>query len=359
MTELRTALYDRQADLGAKFVDFAGWQMPIQFSGLRQEHQAVRQHSGLFDLGHMGRLLLEGPTAIDFLAARCTRRLDNMALGQVRYSLLTNDQGGVIDDILVSRRDTDSWHIVVNASNAATVRTAWQADCPADVELSDLTATEAMLALQGPRAGALLTAIGLPLPADVGNYRCAKRLWRDSSIWLSRTGYTGEDGVECFADAATINELYEALRLAGATPCGLGARDTLRLEAGMPLYGHELNSERTPIEARLGFAVRKDGSYPGASILANQRAEGPATKLVGLVGDGRRPPRADYPVLNPAGEAIGTVTSGTQSPTLEKPLAMAYVPAEYATPGTELLVDIRGRQQLPMTVTALPFYKRS
>ena len=190
-------------------------------------------------------------------------------------------------------------------------------------------------------------------------YRCQQRNWRGSDIWLSRTGYTGEDGVECFGDAATINKLYEALHLAGAQPCGLGARDTLRLEAGMPLYGHELSGEHTPVEAGLTFAVRKTGGFPGSDALDDQRNNGTERSLVGLVGNGRRPPRADYPVLAPSGETIGVVTSGTQSPSLERPIAMAYLPSAFTAPGTDVVVDIRGKAQLAMQVTALPFYKRS
>lgn len=353
----RTPLYDVQLAAGGKFVDFAGWDMPVQFSGgIVAEHQTVRTGCGLFDLGHMGRLHCSGPGALAFLSRRVTRPLASMKAGQVRYGLVCAEDGTVEDDVLVSRESETDFHVVVNAANTAKLLSLWEVGERDDTVLRDLTGEQAMIAVQGPDSLAMLTGIGLD-GNDLRYYAMRDLMWRGHSVRISRTGYTGEDGFECFIASDAVVELYEAFAAAGAIPCGLGARDTLRLEAGMPLYGHELDREHTPVEAGLGFALGKDGGYIGAEVLLRQLEQGPPRKLVGLAVTGKRPPRHGYGVLK-NDEQVGVVTSGAPSPTLGIGIAMAYVPPELAAVGTELEIDIRGRSREAATVVELPFYKR-
>lgn len=356
MTERRTPLFDHHVAGGARMVDFAGWDMPLQYEGIVAEHRRVREDCGCFDLGHMGRLRLSGPGALGFLDRRVTRPLASMALGQVRYGLVCAEDGTVEDDVLVSRERDDGFHVVVNASNREKLLGLWEPHLPDDAVLEDLTGSQAMIAVQGPRSAAVLAAVGLD-PGDLRIYRFADHVWRDAPVRLSRTGYTGEDGCELFCPADRVGELWEAVRSAGAVPCGLGARDSLRLEAAMPLYGHELDREHTPVEAGLTFAVGKRGGFVGDEVLLRQLAEGPSRRLVGLRVDGPRPARHGYAVLHD-GETVGAVTSGGPSPTLGHPIAMAYVPAALAEPGTRLRIDIRGRATADAEVVPLPFYKR-
>ena len=352
----RTVLHAAQSAAGGKIIDFHGWEMPVQFSGISQEHQAVRTAVGVFDLGHMGRLRVTGPGSGAFLGAVVCRALGTLAVGKIRYGLVLADDGTVEDDVLVSKEPGDAWHVVVNASNREKLLGLWLPTLPAGVQITDLTASEAMIAVQGPKAAALLAGLGLDGSA-LGYYAFSDHAWRGTTVRLSRTGYTGEDGFECFLPTERVVELWQAVVAAGALPCGLGARDTLRLEAGMPLYGNELDRTVTPVEAGLGFALNPAGGYRGAAAIARQQAAGPAKQLVGLRCREKRVPRHGYPVLS-AGGVVGAVTSGTLSQTVGAAIAMAYVPAALATPGTVVQIDIRGTL-IDAEVVKLPFYKRA
>jgi aminomethyltransferase len=352
----RTVLFDVQSAAGGKIIDFHGWQMPVQFAGITAEHQAVRTAAGTFDLGHMGRLRLDGPGAVKFLERHCTRRLADMKPGVVRYALVLAEDGTVEDDILVSRESVDSFHVVVNGANRVKILGLWKADLPADVHLADISADQAMLACQGPRAMDRLAGLGLD-GRSLKNYAFLDATWEGLPVRISRTGYTGEDGAELFIAAEHAPRLWKAVVAAGCQPCGLGCRDTLRLEAGMPLYGNELDRSVTPVEAGLGFAVRAEGGFIGAGRVLGHLNAGPPRKLVGIEVHDRRVPRHGYQILH-NDAPVGVVTSGTLSPTLGKAIGMAYVPAELAATGTRVIVDIRG-SRCAADIVPLPFYKRA
>ena len=350
----RTGLYEAQNARGGRFIDFNGWDMPVQFAGITAEHQTVRTACGIFDLGHMGRLHLAGPHALALLEQQVCRPLRSMTPGQVRYGLVLADDGTVEDDVLVSRESEHAFHIVVNAGNHQKIRDRWQT--LAGDSLTDLTARQAMIAVQGPTSAALLTGMGLDGGA-MKYYSFLDLPWSGITVRLSRTGYTGENGFECFLPAEHAARFYEAVVAAGAIPCGLGCRDTLRLEAGMPLYGNELDRTVTPAEAGLGFAINKEGGFIGADVVLRQLRDGTSKRLVGLRMTDKRVPRHGYPVLA-NGQPVGVITSGTLSPTLGFPIGMAYVATASSAVGTALTVDIRGTPCIA-EVVALPFYKRA
>jgi aminomethyltransferase len=349
----RTGLFEVQRARGGKFIDFNGWDMPVQFAGITAEHHTVRNTCGVFDLGHMGRLRLAGPGVLGLLARQVCRPVSDLRPGQVRYGLVLAEDGTVEDDILVSREGDDAFHVVVNAGNHQKILARWQA--LAGDSLRDLTATQAMIAVQGPQAAGMLAGLGLDGRA-LKYYAFIDLPWSGTTVRLSRTGYTGEDGFECFLPAEAAERFYQAVVDAGAVPCGLGCRDTLRLEAGMPLYGHELDRTVTPVEAGLGFAVNRAGGFIGAEVVLRQLAEGPARRLVGLQMRDRRVPRHGYEVVS-GDIAVGMITSGTLSPTLNQAIGMAYVPTALAAIGTPLTVDVRGTR-CEAEVVPLPFYKR-
>lgn len=350
----RTGLFEAQRSRGGRFIDFNGWDMPVQFAGITQEHHTVRTACGIFDLGHMGRLHLQGPEALGLLSQQVCRPLSDMKPGQVRYGLVLAEDGTVEDDVLVSREGEQAFHVVVNAGNHQKILARWQV--LAGHLLTDLTLDQAMIAVQGPLAAGLLAGLGLD-GRQLKYYSFIDLQWSGIPVRLSRTGYTGEDGFECFVPAANAATFYEAVIAAGAVPCGLGCRDTLRLEAGMPLYGHELDRTVTPVEAGLGFAVNKNGGFTGAAVVLGQLANGPARRLVGLRMTEKRVPRQGYTVLKD-GVAVGAITSGTLSPTLGIPIGMAFVPSTLSAVGTTLSVDVRG-SMCAAEVVALPFYKRA
>jgi aminomethyltransferase len=355
----RTGLYEAQRSRGGRFIDFNGWDMPVQFAGITAEHQTVRTACGVFDLGHMGRLHLQGPGSLELLSRQVCRRLDDLKPGQVRYGLVLAEDGTAEDDVLVSREGDQAFHVVVNAGNHQKILARWQvlaSQLVVKPTLTDLTLTQAMIAIQGPAAAGLLAGMGLD-GRHLKYYSFVDLQWSGIPVRLSRTGYTGEDGFECFVPAMAQERFYEAAVAAGAIPCGLGCRDTLRLEAGMPLYGHELDRTVTPVEAGLGFAVNKNGGFVGAEVVLKQLADGPAKKLVGLRMTDKRVPRQGYAVLKD-GVAVGAITSGTLSPTLGVPIGMAYVPSALAAVGTALTVDVRG-SACAAEVVPLPFYKRA
>ena len=375
---LRTPLHDWHVAQGGRMVDFAGWAMPVQYSSIIDEHVTTREAAGITDISHMGRLRFEGPGAAVFLAELLTRRVGDLQQGQIRYSLVTNDDGGILDDVLVgfyhNSYGQPYYVVVVNASNREKI-VRWvhehlppeRANRPGEeVIFTDLTRLWAMFAIQGPRAIELLQPLVDADLAWMRYYRGAQvrilhpAAQRQGGI-ISRTGYTGEDGFEFSMGAGIAEDVWNVIvemgRPLGLVPTGLGARDTLRLEAGMPLYGHELSEQIDPFRAGLGFACHLTGyDFPGRDKLKELKQQQPERVRVGLEMEGRRIPRQGCPVMAGA-DVIGEVTSGTHSPTLKKPIAMAYLRREYARPETVVAIDIRGRTE-PARIVELPFYSR-
>ena len=348
----QTPLHDWHVARGGRMVDFAGWRMPVQYEGVVAEHTAVRTACGLFDVSHMGRAVFTGPEAGRHLHGRVTVDVLSMPVGRARYSLLCNDAGGVIDDLLVTRLGEDRYLVVCNASNVAPVRAALDPAGVCEVDWPDTV----MLAVQGPKSADVLDAAGVTDHRPLKYYRaCECRVDGEPAV-ISRGGYTGEDGYELIIPPALGVPLADRLVDAGATPCGLGARDTLRLEAGMPLYGHELTEQIDPFTAGLDFAVRKASDSEAEQRLDALRTADRDRLRVGLVFEGRRPVREGTPV-SAGGVQVGAVTSGTFSPTLQKPIAMAIVKASVAEPGAAVLANVRGTD-IPGEVVPLPFYKR-
>ncbi|MEU5515439.1 glycine cleavage system aminomethyltransferase GcvT [Streptomyces griseoaurantiacus] len=366
----RTALDALHRSLGATMTDFAGWDMPLRYGSEREEHLAVRTRAGLFDLSHMGEITVTGPDAPALLNHALVGDLATLAAGRARYTMICRADGGILDDLIVYRL-ADAEHpvylVVANASNARTVLDALTERAAGfDAVVRDDRDAYALLAVQGPAAPGILASLTEADLDGLKYYAGLPGTVAGVPALIARTGYTGEDGFELFVDPADAEKLWQALTETGASaglvPCGLSCRDTLRLEAGMPLYGNELSTALTPFDAGLGRVVKfgKEGDFVGREALAEaaERAEqNPPRVLVGLVAEGRRVPRAGYPVLAD-GTVIGEVTSGAPSPTLGKPIAMAYVDAAHAAPGTAgVAVDIRGGHE-PFEVVALPFYKR-
>ncbi|MGI5322930.1 glycine cleavage system aminomethyltransferase GcvT [Actinomadura nitritigenes] len=359
-TPKKTPLHDVHQDLGANLVDFAGYLMPLRYRSETAEHQAVRTGAGLFDLSHMGEIFLSGPGAADALDHALVGNLSPMAVGKARYTMICDPDGGVLDDLIVYRLADETWMVVANAANAAVVRYALTERAAGfEAAVDDRSDDYALIALQGPRAQEILEGFtGAPL-ADLRYYAILADRVAGVDALIARTGYTGEDGFELFVDAADAVALWKALAAVdGVVPAGLSARDTLRLEAGMPLYGNELTRETTPFEAGLGRVVKLDKAvdFVGKAALAAQAQTPAGRRLVGLVARGRRAPRKGYRVVAPDGTPCGVVTSGAPSPTLGTPIAMAYLDSGVEEAG--LAVDVRGRQE-PVDVVALPFYKRS
>ncbi|MGW2592088.1 glycine cleavage system aminomethyltransferase GcvT [Streptomyces sp. NPDC001515] len=362
-----TALDALHRSLGATMTDFAGWDMPLRYASERDEHNAVRTKAGLFDLSHMGEITVTGPQAVDLLNYALVGNIGTVSTGRARYTMICAEDGGILDDLIVYRLGETAYMVVANAGNAQLVLdTLTERAAGFDAEVRDDRDAYALLAVQGPESPAILASL---TDADLDGLKYYAGLPGTVAgvpALIARTGYTGEDGFELFVAPEHAEELWKALTEAGASrgliPCGLSCRDTLRLEAGMPLYGHELTTALTPFDAGLGRVVKfeKEGDFVGRKALeaAAGRAEtAPPRKLVGLVAEGRRVPRAGFSVVA-NGEVVGEVTSGAPSPTLGKPIAMAYVDAAYAEPGTEgVAVDIRGSHE-PYEVVALPFYKR-
>lgn len=375
MTENYTALYEEHKKLGASFTDFGGWQMPLKYSSELAEHHAVRKSAGLFDLSHMGEVWVTGPDAAAFLDYALVGKISAMAVGKAKYSLICNEDGGIIDDLITYRRGDEKFLVVPNAGNAKVVAAALAERAGKfDVTVRDASAETSLIAVQGPKAEAILLRLvpaaqhelvtGLKYYAAVDVPFMVSGASQD--LLLARTGYTGEDGFEIFVandDAAALWQALIAIAEDGElTPAGLASRDSLRLEAGMPLYGNELSLEGDPFAAGLGpvVALSKDGDFVGKAALAAKKEAGAGStagrKLVGLKGLGRRAGRGHYPVLKD-GNTVGEVTSGQPSPTLGYPVAMAYVDVEFTEPGTALDIDLRGKTE-PFEVVALPFYKR-
>jgi aminomethyltransferase len=358
-----TPLTDLHRGLGARLIEFGGWLMPVQYSSIIEEHRAVRKRVGLFDLSHMGELHVEGPDAGAALAAALVTDPPNLAVGRAHYSMICAPSGGIIDDLIVYRLAESRFLVVANAGNAAVV-----SDTLAErlerfkAVLDDRSLATGLLAIQGPLAAGIIRPLTDVDLASLRYYAIAEGAVAGIPALVARTGYTGEDGFEVFVETGRTAELWTillaAVQSAGGLPVGLGARDTLRLEAGMPLYGNELDLETTPYEAGLGRVVKLDkpGEFVGRVALEKVARDGPARKLVGLEMEGRGIARHGHPIW--VGERrSGIVTSGTQSPTLGLPIAMAYVAPGDAEPGTVVDVEIRAAR-IPARVVALPFYRR-
>jgi aminomethyltransferase len=357
----RTPLYARHVALGARLVEFGGWEMPVWYGSLVAEHNAVRSQAGLFDVSHMGEFIVHGPGAAAFLRRVLTNDVAELAVNEVQYTLMPNAAGGTVDDLLAYRLGEHVFLLVVNAGNIPE-DLAWLQACLAEgvdgkATLDDRSNDSGLVALQGPAADALLTPhTDLDL-ASIAYYHFDRGEVAGVQALVSRTGYTGEDGFEIMTSAKDIGAVWDALIAAGATACGLGARDSLRLEAAMPLYGHELDETVSALEAGLGRFLRLDKPQQvGGERLRREQAEGVARALVGLRLGERVPPRQGYAILAD-GQPVGIVTSGTLSPSLDEPIALGYVPPALKAVGTELAVEVRGRA-VPATVVRRPFYRR-
>lgn len=367
-TPRRTPLDAVHRALGATMTDFAGWRMPLRYGSERDEHHTVRTRAGLFDLSHMGEIAVSGPQAAEALDFAVVGSLSTLTVGRARYTMICAPDGGVLDDLIVYRLADTEFMIVANAANARTVLDAvTERAVGFDAAVRDDRDSCSLIAVQGPLSPLILARVTDAPLAGLRYYASLRGTVAGVPALIARTGYTGEDGFELFVSPADAEPLWQALTRAGAAggeaalaPCGLSCRDTLRLEAGMPLYGHELTAGLTPFDAGLGRVVRfdKPGDFVGRKAL-EEAAGRPVRKLVGLVAQGRRVPRAGYPVVAGDGSVIGEVTSGAPSPTLGRPIAMAYVDAGHAEPGTPgVAVDIRGSHE-PYDVAALPFYRRA
>jgi aminomethyltransferase len=355
-----TPLYERHRTLGAKMVPFAGWEMPIQYSGIVAEHRAVRNAAGLFDLSHMGEFYLEGTNAGAALDRLVSSDIAGLESGQARYGLLTNERGTIVDDVIVYRLAPQRYMVVVNAANIEKDAAHMRRHLPADVRFSDGSAMTALIAPQGPRAARILSRVADLNADDLLPFGVAETKVAGQTATIARTGYTGEDGFEVFIRnelaPAVWDGLLDAGKADGMLPIGLGARDTLRLESRFSLYGNEIDEQTNPIEAGLGWTCKLDKEFLGRDVIAKVKEDGPSRRIAGLVVDGGVA-RHGHPVTS-GGREVGVVTSGTFGPTVEKNIALAYVPVALSKVGTALAVRIR-EKDVPATVVKTPFYKRS
>ena len=350
----RTPLYEVAVAEGGRMVPFGGWEMPVQFEGIRSEHWAVRRAVGLFDISHMGRIAVSGERGLAFLDSLLPARVRELTIGQMLYAPLCNERGGCVDDLVIYRLAQQEYLLVVNASRKAadwqwiTARAAgWS-----NVQIEDLSDEQGMVAVQGPQAAALVEALAGPASVALGYYRFAAMEIAGIRALLSRNGYTGEDGFEIMCPADQVAALWARLRAAGAQPCGLGARDTLRVEMGFCLYGRELNEQTTPLEAGLAWTLdlEKEANFVGAAALRAQRTAGGYPRLRGFRMLERGIPRPDYPVFDRRGKQVGAVTSGTHSPVLEEGIGLAYLQRGTQKIGTEVYIGMKGKRQLAVVV---------
>ena len=375
----RTPLFSAHQKLGGKLIEFGGWEMPVQYTSIMDEHLAVRQAAGLFDISHMGEVSILGPAAESFLNHTLTNDLKKLSVGQGQYTLMCNEGGGVIDDLYAYRLAADEYLLIINASRIED-DVAWlEKQCGQfnhcnGVKLRNISEETGALAVQGPRVVEFIdvnfpeTAIGgtvVKRPSELKKNQIARFQFEGIDTWIGRTGYTGEDGFEIIAPADKIESVWNGLLRAGAPyglkPAGLGARDTLRTEVCYPLYGHELDENTTPIEAGLGFFVALDkGPFIGRDVIAQQKANGPRKKLVAFkMTEKSAPPRAHYPIWSrgPTPARLGEVVSGTQSPSLGAGIGLGYVPPEFTRLETPLEIEIRGKRA-PAVVVAKPIYRK-
>jgi aminomethyltransferase len=356
---LRTPLYDAHVKAGARMVEFAGFDMPVQYKGVLEEHAAVRSDVGIFDVSHMGEVTLEGPRALEAAQGLVTNDLSKCKDGQAQYSALCNEKGGVIDDIIVYRFSPGRLFVCVNASGREK-DFEWMRDrAGKDVAVGQRSDDWAQIAVQGPNAPKLVDSLCEPRVLDLGYYH-----FREATVAgvrgciVARTGYTGEDGFEVFVPPSGARKLWDTLVERGAVPCGLGARDSLRLEVAYRLYGNDMDEEHTPLEAGLGWIVKLDkkGGFVGSEALIRQKQQGLSRKLVGFKLTGKGIARHGYPTLK-EGKRVGEVTSGTMSPVLKEPIGLAYVPAALSKEGSAFEVEIRGKP-VPAQVVKTPFVEK-
>ncbi|MCS0823730.1 glycine cleavage system aminomethyltransferase GcvT [Cytobacillus firmus] len=359
----RTPLFEVYKDYGAKTIDFGGWDLPVQFSSIKEEHEAVRTKAGLFDVSHMGEIEVKGTDSLKYLQKMMTNDISKLKNSGAQYTAMCYENGGTVDDLLVYKIEDDNYLLVVNASNIEKDFNWLQDHAEGNVELKNLSEDMAQLAIQGPLAEKVLQKLAGTNLSDIGFFKFQQDVdLNGKKALVSRTGYTGEDGFEVYCDAqdavALWIEILEAGKEEGVLPCGLGARDTLRFEANLALYGQELSPEITPLEAGIGFAVKvnKEADFIGKEVLKNQKENGVPRKLAGIEMIDRGIPRHGYPVYK-GEELIGEVTTGTQSPTLKKNIGLVLIKKEHADPGTDLEVEIRGKR-LKAKIAATPFYKR-
>ena len=359
---LKTPLWERHREAGARLVEFAGFDMPVLYTSIVAEHRAVRAAAGIFDVSHMGEIRLRGPGAFSGAQRLFTRDLGKLSESRVLYGLLCRADGGIIDDVTLARTGPDDLLFCVNAANAesdlAWIRSVWN-DCGRPCELLDESATTALLAVQGPGARAIVDPLLANPAAAPRRWRCAQAELERMPVLLSRTGYTGEDGYEIYLSADHAVEVWDLLLAAGGgrlTPAGLGARDTLRTEMAFPLYGHELSLERNPLEAGLERFVDFGVGFIGEEALCKVRASGPSERLVGLMLESRQVARTGYALA--AKEPAGEVTSGTFGPSVQRSIAIGYVQDRFSTPGTRLSVRIR-EKSVGCTVVPTPFFDRT
>ncbi len=355
-----TALTDLHIGLDAKMVEFAGYNMPVLYTGINQEHAAVRNSVGVFDVSHMGEFILEGPGALALIQQVTTNDASKLTPGKAQYSCLPNKQGGIVDDLLVYKINDEKYLLVVNASNMEKDWNWISQHNKFGVTMTNISDDTSLLAVQGPNALATLQKLTAVDLASIPYYSFTiDALAGVENVIISNTGYTGSGGFELYVPNADVKHVWDAVFAAGAEfniqPIGLGARDTLRLEKGFCLYGNDIDDTTNPLEAGLGWITKLDkGEFNDKEAIAQLKAEGVKRKLVGFEMIEKGIPRHDYPVVNQAGDVIGKVTSGTQSPSLGKAIGMAYVPTELSKPGSEIIIDIRGRQ-LKAQVVKLPF----
>ena len=352
-----TPLAADHISLGGKMVPFAGWNMPVQYAGIMSEHQAVRSACGMFDISHMGQFFAAGQGIGEWLNSLLTNNTSKLEVGQGQYSLMLNPQGGVIDDLILYKSGEDAFFIVVNASKIDEDYAWMMEHKPASITLENKSDDFVGLAIQGPTSPEVFAKVcpGVTLPPRNGVLTVTVD---GDELWICRTGYTGEDGFEFFAPSARGSVWMKKFIDAGATPCGLGARDSLRLEMCYPLNGSDLSPERTPIEAGLGFFCDLSKDFIGADVLRRQKEEGPALRLCALMyTDKGAPPRSHYPVYSTEGTPLGELSSGVLSPSLMKGVGMAYLPAEFAKVGTVVEIEVRGKK-FPAEVVKKPFYKK-
>jgi aminomethyltransferase len=353
----RLPLHDRHLGAGARMMPFAGWDMPLQYTGIVAEHEAVRTQAGVFDVSHMGRVWVRGADAAQRIRSVSTYDTTQIPVGGTHYSLYCNEAGGIDDDVFIFHVDADRWLIVHNAANAEA--DAARVAAAAGDAARDVGRETVMLAVQGPQAVDIVSRVVSPVISDLAPRTCAEVDWNGAALILSRTGYTGEDGAEIVAPPDEGAALWDALLAGGAQPTGLGCRETLRLEAALPLHGNDISPETMPHEARLNWAVTLDDGAPftGRDALARHAGERPAKRLAHLRMLERGVPRAGYNVFDADGNPAGTLTSGAFSPTLRTGIAMGYFPYDLTRPGTGLAVEVRG-QRIPAEVVQRPFYRR-
>lgn len=358
----QTPLVEVHRQLGAKLVPFAGWEMPVQYAGITPEHRAVREAVGLFDIGHMGIFTVSGPEAEAFLDRMVPNKVAGMPAGKAVYTQFVRPTGGTIDDLIVYHVDPGVYYVVVNASNTDKDWDWLQAHKPADVTLTNEGERLTFLALQGPRAAAMAPKLTDAAVTELPSFGVMRAPLAGSPAIWARTGYTGEDGFELFVPVAEAARIWDALLAAGAEfgiqPIGLGARDSLRLEAGLPLYGHELDETITPLEAGLGWSVKlAKGEFVGRDSLQAQKEAGVPRLLTGVVIEGRAIPRQGYALFD-GDTAVGEIVSGTLSPLRPEPIGTAFVRPDLAVPGTKLSLEVRGKRY-PAEVVRLPFHRGS